>query len=201
MTSMSMRDGGASWSRACLLCPLMLAVALAACGGDDGSGVDQDKSLSEVTDEEFTQICEWTFDLVSDADAIRFGCHVAALLVAGEDAAQCQELVDQCIAEAEAEEPPDLGELCAEAEGYPPCADEITVGQLERCSEAGADQLHDVAQDISCDGVLEDFTELEAPEACAAIEEACPDLFEDDDPSVTARRLDRLLAARRAGAL
>ena len=139
MTSMSMRDAGASWSRACLLCPLMLAVALAGCGGDDGSGVDQDKSLSEVTDEEFTQICEWTFDLVSDADAIRFGCHVAALLAAGGDAEQCQELVDQCIEEAEAEEPPDLGDLCDDAAGYPPCADEITVGQLERCSEAGAD--------------------------------------------------------------
>lgn len=201
MTSMSMRNAGGSWSRACLLCPLMLALAVAGCGGDDGSGVDRDKLLSEVTDEEVTQLCEWSFDLVSDADAIRFGCHVAALLVAGGDAEQCQELVDQCTEEAEAEEPPDLAEVCGEAGDFPPCADEITVGQLERCSEAGAEMLHDVAQDISCDGALEDFTDLESPEACAAIEEACPDLFEDDDESVTARRLSRLLALRRAGAL
>ncbi len=174
----------------------MLALALAGCGGDDGSGVDRDKSLSEVSEEEVVELCEWSFDLISDADAIRFGCYVAGLLAAGGDADQCQELADQCIEEAEAEEPEDLGEVCEDAGGFPPCADEITVGQLEDCQEAGADQLHDVAQDISCEGAVEDFTDFEAPEACVAIEEACPDLFEDDE-EVTARRLSRLVAARR----
>lgn len=199
MTSMSMRVAGGSWSRAFRWCPLMLALALAGCGGDDGSGVDRDKALSEVTDEEVTQLCEWSTDLVSDADAIRFGCYLAALLLSS-DAEQCQEVADQCIEEEEMEAEEEPADACAEVEEFPPCAGEITVGQLEDCGEAGADQLRDVAQDISCDAVPDDFADLESPAACAVIEEACPDLFEDD-ADVVARRLARLIAARRAGGL
>ncbi len=201
----SMRNAGGSWSRAGWICPLLLAVVLAGCGGDDGSGVERDKALSELSDEEFTELCEWSFGLISEADGIRYGCYLAALLVSEGDAEQCQDLADRCIEEAgeeAAEEGTDTPEaICEDAVGFRPCAAEITVGQLESCSEASADQAHDVAQEISCDGAAEDFTDLETPEPCVMIEEACPDIF-DVDPEVTARRLSRLAAARRlAGGL
>ena len=200
----SMRDAGGSWSRASWVCPLLLAVALAGCGGDDGSGVDRDRTLSELSDEEFNELCLWSFDLVSYEDVLRFSCYQVALITAEGDQEQCQDIADECIEEFE-DEAGEVGEpgeeVCALADGYPPCADAITVGQLEDCSEASADQAHDLAQEISCGGAVEDFTDIEAPEACVVIEEACPDMFEGE-PDVTARSLSRLAAARRlAGGL
>lgn len=196
----SMRCAGGSWSRAGWLCPLLLALVLPACGGGGGSGVDGDKELGELSQEEVVEFCEWSLDLVSRDDTIRFGCYLAALALSGGDAEQCQEIADQCIEEEAAEPDEPSEEVCAEAEGFPPCAAELTVDQLESCSEDSADQLHDVAEDISCDGAVEDFEDIESPGSCDVIEEACPDLF-DDDPEATARRLASLAAARRAGSL
>jgi hypothetical protein len=177
---------------------LALALALGACGGDDdGSGVDGDKTLDQLSDAEVEDLCEWSFDLVSDGDAIRFACYLVALSTSEGDPEACETLAQACVDDAP---PIDRDEIdcTADVEELPACAADITVAELEACSEGTADLVANLADEISCDSSPDDVLDFEAPAACIALEEQCPELFDDADPEA---RLRNLSLARRASLL
>lgn len=93
---------------------VLLALLAAACG--DGSGVDSSKKVSDLSEGEIQQICEWGIDLQGGPRQITCGETSITLDVAG-----CVESMKK------------------ELEIYETCS--LTVGQLEACSEAQADEI------------------------------------------------------------
>lgn len=174
------------------ICGVVLVglLALAGCGGDDDdgsgdtSGVDSGSTLDELSDAEATDLCEWSAGLIDTQAIVDFTCYVTAIVASQQDEnIVCEEFAAQCIDETE---PPSDAIECAVDAGVdlPACASEVTVGDFEDCLTAFADQLLDVIGDISCDSALEDLPEdvgdMPLPDACTAIQDVCPDLFESD---------------------
>jgi len=169
-----------TWKR--IATALAVAAALAACGdgGSSGSGVDGDKTLDQLSDDEAVDLCEWSSTLISDEELTRFGCYFAALLVS-ESRDQCEDLAQQCIDDAE----PDEGIECVADGDLPECASQVTVAEIEDCTADTIDQVEDIAGDISCDTDPQDIFTIDQPPSCIEIEDKCPELFDDDeeDPS------------------
>lgn len=168
--------------RAGLAALLAAAMVAAACGGDDGgsSGVDGDKRLDELSQEEATDFCEWGLSLLDGDEVTRFGCYLTAL-VFSPDAETCEIVAQECIDEAEPIDPAEAE--CEFEEDLPPCASEVTVAEMEDCARDAVGVLAALADDITCDSDPEELEDLslEQPASCLAIEEKCPELFEEED--------------------
>lgn len=164
-----------------LIAPVLAAMVAAACGDDGGtSGVDGDKSLDQLSPAEATDLCDWGASLLAQDEVTRFACYYAAL-VFNQDSDACEAMAQECIDEAEPIDPDDIE--CTFQDELPACASEVTVAEVEACARDALGILIDIAEDISCDSDPEeiDLLALEEPASCQAIEEKCPELFEDDD--------------------
>lgn len=159
----------------------LAAMVAAACGGDDGgsSGVDGDKTLDQLTEEEATDLCEWGLSLLEGDELERFDCYLEAL-VSTPDVETCEEVAQECIDNIEPSDPTD-GEC--RFEDPPACASEVSVAEIEACTRDSFALVEDVFEAVDCDfnpDDLEDF-DLEQPASCVLVEEKCPELFEDED--------------------
>lgn len=100
------------------LASILLGMFLVACGGgggSDGSGVDGDKAITDLTPSEVTAICEWGIE-VSGGEGYTEDCGTWEYSV-------------QTVAECEA----DYGNI-------PAACSTVTVAELEACmDEVGAD--------------------------------------------------------------
>ena len=142
-------------------------VASLACGGG-GSGVDESKALSDLSDDEKASLCE---DRASDFEAsTKLTCYATAI-----GTATCEADAQACIDESANDDP------CADVatDEFPACASEVTVGEFGDCYDAQVVRVKDVAADINCDSDLEAiFTMLsELPAECDQVEMDCPDLL------------------------
>jgi hypothetical protein len=169
--------------RAGVIALALAALVAPACGGDDDggtSGVDGDKRLDELSPAETTDLCEWGFSLLEDDDdLVRFGCYFAALIFSP-DSETCEATAQECIDEAE---PIDFGDAECQFEDLPACASEVSVAEMEACGRDAVAVLRAIADDISCDSDPDEIEDdsLVQPASCVAVEEKCPELFDDPD--------------------
>jgi hypothetical protein len=153
---------------------LALALVSPACGGDDGSGVDPDKTFDQVSAGEANDICEWVADLVSESDAKQVACYLVGIVTEQLGGGDCDQVADACLADTT----PAQAGCSVTTQELPECASTVTVGEVETCLEDVASQIASLADTISCDSSL---AELEDPASCVAIDEKCPDLLEDPE--------------------
>jgi hypothetical protein len=152
---------------------IIMAIGLAACGGDGGSGVDGDKKLAELTPAEQQALCEESAAQAeaNEDDALKVGCYLQASLFG-----QCSEAaVQQCISQAQ--NAPQEGECQTDVTD----ACTATVGELRACFDAQVDALGDIASKINCENALTLLGSAPEPAACKTAESKCPELFEDED--------------------
>lgn len=176
-----------------------LFTMVVACGGDDGGsddgdgdGIDDDggdggdgsdTTLDQLSDAEAAELCDAATEDFSPEVFVEFSCYVIAIVSNPEDVEACEAQFADCL---ETSEPtpgqeftcwvdPDLVTV------LPDCAGDITAGDLQACWVASVDQILDLFDSITCETAFEDlpedFTTYELPEECAALQEACPELF------------------------
>jgi hypothetical protein len=202
--------------RRCCLAIGLLCTWLAACGDDDdggsrvSTGLPASEALSSLDEEELTTMCEGvhaTFKTsLSASDQERITCTALAVplsLSADQktgDAAKCEMLVDRCMnGESISSATPAISfdidwtdcEASASAGFSAQCS--ATVGQLEACMSALADEFDRRWAFIQCAGLkdleklraevkgMSEFDAAQLP-ACKALADDCPGLeFGDDD--------------------
>ncbi|WP_437278759.1 hypothetical protein WME90_47415 [Sorangium sp. So ce375] len=157
-----------------LLGLLMAGLALVACGDDEGSGPGGEtgngseldgKQLGQLTAAESEQVCA---DIarstkVSKEDA----CELTGigLSVLGGD---CEAVKAECVSSPD--EPEEV--LSCDTSKFAGCT--ATVAEAKACTTASAESM----KALTCASGLEDL--LQQPAACAAINEKCPALFEEE---------------------
>ncbi|HJL04419.1 MAG TPA: hypothetical protein RMH85_11040 [Polyangiaceae bacterium LLY-WYZ-15_(1-7)] len=160
-----------------LAAPLCLALA---CGDDGGSfdtGLDRDRALSSLSDDEVRSACEATVDSGPEPTR-RESCTLAGLIFA-EDPASCEATRDACLATDPEPEPEE--DECADASAAELAGCDATVGQLEDCWAAQNAQTEAFLADLSCSLAGTEIEEPATPAECAALEERCPDAFGSSD--------------------
>jgi len=201
--------GKISW-----LVSLLAISSVTACGSDDDgggdgggasldSGVDEDKPVEDLTDDEAEAICEagadYFVEKFSSSSLQTAFCRAIAVgtalgLATDEESMQdmCNSLYESCtncIDDPDAEECEDMTEVPIEE---PECGDEevpsdcsSSVGELEACLKAEVDQGVAAFNDIpDCDEIGPDtepptFEEdPPLPAACETVEENCPEALE-----------------------
>lgn len=154
------------------------------CGDDSssGSGVNSNKLVSEVTDEDAKKVCRWVEKQSASVNPSEKQICTAGVLGLASDETSCNKLVDQCVAGTSGELPEEEASDCdtASASDVDSC-DTITVGEYEACVKAQLDALKSSLSSVSCKnaGDAPDFEASTTPEACKKIERECPDLLED----------------------
>jgi hypothetical protein len=162
-----------------LIALFVSSLSIAACGGGEGggSGVDGSKNLTALSDAEIIEICEYSESLIDQANSDEVSCYVTGIFQASETE-DCQTIADACIADSVPEE----GDCnTAPDDALPSCASDVTVSEMESCLSAQASQINSIS--IDCETTVEELSELSEqplPAACAAVEEKCPDLFDDE---------------------
>jgi hypothetical protein len=151
-------------------------------GGDDTSddasddgGPDESTALSELSTAEATELCDSLNATLDDAllSLQTVTCYLTGIAV-GKD---CEGAVEDCLAEEPVGEAPIDCNLSSPSE-VPPCAADVTVGDLTDCIDGLFDVWGALADEITCDSVPEDFDDELAvlPEACETLLDLCPDL-------------------------
>jgi hypothetical protein len=159
-----------------------LLVALASCtgggSGGGGSGVDDSKTVNNITATEATAICEYGKSPLSEADYKRGVCIFFGLQNGG-NAEGCLIAFDQCMESTTGDGFKDCTDAAESVGTLPECASLITVAELEECLYAEtALEASDLAS-ISCDTSLDDLPEFKRPFECEKVDELCPSLFGD----------------------
>ncbi len=143
-------------------------------GGDDG-GPDSSTALSELSTAEATALCD---DLnVTLDDALGSLQSVTCYLISLEDP-DCEAAFEECLLDMPIGPAPITCDFTSPAE-LPPCAADVTVGDLTDCIDGLFDIWGALADEITCDGVPKDFDEAELstlPEACEVLIDLCPEL-------------------------
>jgi len=146
-------------------------------GGDDTSddgGPDSSTALSELSTAEATELCEALNVTLDDAllSLQSVTCYLISL-----SAKDCEAAFDQCLVDMPVGPAPIACDFTSPAE-LPPCAADVTVGDLTDCFDALFDIWGALADEITCDGVPKDFDEDELlpPEACEVLLDLCPEL-------------------------
>jgi len=156
---------------------------LGACGGSgggSGSGVDSSKKLDTLSDSDIVSICEYQTGLLDVKTQNEFGCYAQAASSTTDDAA-CKTAFDTCMSSATTD-PQDCSK--AADKPLPACASKVTVGEMEDCFQAMADQVS--SANLSCastDAEITAATSGEPPAACKTLQTKCPDLFGDSGPN------------------
>lgn len=186
-----------------MIAMLVMSVGFAACGGEvdgnedsasntgspdagvdnnDTPGTDANKddkpavngAVSALTPAERLEICQYAAGLVSNEDNKKLACVYDGLFEAATPA-ECQPLVDACMAEEY------QGEDCSGSDfPLPTCASQVTVEEYKACLKDSGEQTAVLAAAISCTSEDED-NEDELP-SCALVFDKCPDLLTGGAP-------------------
>lgn len=152
----------------------LLSMSLFGCASDDpkgkeGSGVDSDKLVSELSKAEARQLC---VKLSQEESVLRQAVERAGCIgpVLGED--ECEAERKRCISMAKLVDRTEECDEDAEAvTGGEDC--EATVGQLEECFTTIAEDAAEYAEQVTCDKSPEDLPEQRVPKACSEIAADC----------------------------
>jgi len=177
------------------LCLSLSGALLVGCGGGGvNSGVDGNKTGSELTPAELDQVCEATLNyLEAEIDVADYFCTVAGIIV-GQLAADvggndediqtaCTDAYDTCLDSDELEMVTDNLTCDSTPDEAPDC--EATVSQYERCMTDSVNQSADYVRSIpSCATLTEenvdqaadlvDAAPTEPPVSCEVVDETCP---------------------------
>ena len=185
------------------------------------TGLDGSLALSDLTDEQQISACEAseaygaTWQAENEEIMKSAMCYINVSVVASytmdmpdgvESEFDCQELFDQCLAGEGpfAEEPEEdeegPNETCADqVEDFSECT-EVTIAELEACSQAQLALITEVYEELSTstcedieaaassdDGPMADsiFPDLEDVPECVGLEEKCPALANEEDSGET----------------
>lgn len=162
------------------------------CGdsGDNGSGVDGDALVKDVTGSDVEKVCRWNNDqllsLVKGV-SVRQAC-TYDIAGASSTRAECREEVDDCVAEAKVAE-----DEVDDFEDEDPCEDAalpdvaagcngITVADYESCVKSLIGATKTVINAASCDDAGEESDDErgaadDLPEQCKTILQRCPSIL------------------------
>jgi hypothetical protein len=165
---------------------LAAVAAVAAACGDGGrtrTGLDPDRPLSDLDEQEMELVCRTLYhsDLGLDDDELhRWGCYVGAIALgrAFPFLIDCDEAARDCLADPEPEGPgaEDCDLDAEDLDELPACAADVTVGDIERCLDEVGALARDLVDSLTCD--IDADLVLDLPSVCAEIEAACPGLLE-----------------------
>lgn len=163
------------------------AMAVAACGGDDGggsgfsTGVSGSKKLDQLSASETQQLCsdleEWGQEVVENGRPKL--CRIAGIFA--EDEAQCEMLVQECINEPDEPTPG----MCEAPDN---CS--ATVAEVQKCLDDAVVEFNKLLDQFpTCKQIASGMASVpvsqpQQPASCKAIESTCPDvssIFEDID--------------------
>jgi hypothetical protein len=160
------------------------------CGDDDdgggGSGVDSSKTGEDLSDDEAKKLCE---SVASKAGALtdvdkEQTCTIGAAIQTSDKAA-CEAAAKQCAMLPDNGE--DNGDGDDDSDDCATASDDLdgckaTVGEIEACFNAFADKLEEF-NSITCDdaGKVNQQDLLATPDECAAVQQKCPKLLENED--------------------
>lgn len=157
--------------------------------GGPRSGVDEDTSVGELSDEDAEKFCAWAVEqfaaLVPSNDQI---CTFAGL--AAGDAAQCEEARASCAEQIGNQPPPSdqSGELELEGcvEGVSEALNsgcDVTIADLEACFSDTVAAAKGFFDSLTCEsaGMSAPPEEIAPPASCAVIEQKCPDLAVEEE--------------------
>jgi len=163
---------------------LILAFFSNGCGDDGGSGVDPDKSVTEVTKEEAMQICEASLGSVGDL-LVELNCTVKGVVAEAESTGDCETVRDECIENPDPEDS-DEGVNCEVTDqdlaDVADCTG-VTVGDLEECFGDQREVFEGFAGQVTCESTLAELEMLDEPDdqaSCKAQEEKCPGFADDE---------------------
>jgi hypothetical protein len=164
-------------------------------GGSDGS-VQDNTEVRALSPDQRTALCmefsEYFAGQFTEAELKNFSCTLAGIFTAafgspdGQPNPQlCEQARQECLA-APAEDDGTGDANCDDTAFDESCA--ATVGELEACAQEQVQALKDASRALSCN--LSADAEVSVPglsdemgPACAALEQKCPGIFEDDDAS------------------
>ncbi len=159
---------------------LSLSSLLWSCGG--GSGTDQSKKLSDLTEQDIAAICQESIDLFVEHMGQETICKLSAvIMIAFGDQEQCNSMYTQCMATPF--DPITTAGECDLSEQIPAECD-ATVGEFMQCEEEAIIFLGEILSGISCSSSMEDLAALEGieqgPQSCIDLAEKCPNLGIND---------------------
>ena len=169
-----------------------LLLSAAACDGSTSgssaaptvsTGLSQEASLNELSDDEVTQICEANREAAAQAAAMVNPCMAIGMmtLAFGGDAASCEAAVEECEGAANG------SDFAFEEESSAACdasyRDSLgtectaTVAEYEACGNATLAAQYELAQDMSCAMDVSDAMNMDSeneppkPQECVVLEE------------------------------
>jgi hypothetical protein len=146
-------------------------------GGSGGSGVDTSKTVSTVTPDEATTICEYGKLPLSESEYQKGVCTYVGLEQGGSPEG-CQIVFEQCMLGPFDQTFSDCSAAAGSVSNLPDCAALITVGELENCLYAETARAASEVASISCDTPLDELPEFSRPAQCDKLDELCPTLFD-----------------------
>ncbi|WP_437833325.1 hypothetical protein [Sorangium sp. So ce1153] len=155
---------------------LMAGLALVACGDDEvGNGGEtgnelDGKQLGALTAAEADEVCDGLrgrFEAISKEDM----CEATAAVLASVLGLECEEIKPECISAPEEPDQPEELDSCGASE-FAGCT--ATVAETRACIAAMASTV----EAVTCES---DIATLAKPAECAALDEKCPGLFEDEE--------------------
>ncbi len=181
-------------TRAFYFCCYVLLAGLifgVACDDDDdndgfGTSVPSSKQLSQLTDEEESQLCMDMRSGFDDVAGVNVECLMSSMIVGLGNVSRCQEAYDACVVQSNTTRTDDCEPDGSPEEDFEDC--EATVGEMIKCledrlkaSEQSFSQLEII---LSCDMKMPDLTKLQGfempdtnPESCQTMNEKCPGWF------------------------
>jgi hypothetical protein len=155
----------------------LLAALSLACGGDDGSALDDDRRLSDLSTSEARSVCKEILGVIEDADwrgVARLGCAFAEALQPQCSDARIDSCVSQAVSQIEAD-PAQCDEVSDSEVELEAC--DATVGELGTCLRDLIGAVADLGAGLTC-ATLDDLTlEVQPPASCSALESRCPGLI------------------------
>ncbi len=146
------------------------------------TGLPEDKKLSEVTEADAATACA-SFDAQSvnfEEDFKNFACFFGGVFTAlftDKSPATCEASVEQCLQE----EPEEDDQECV----FEPTDCEATVGEMEACVNEQFAAIKAFNATFDCAEALAEANPeanpLEPGPLCQAVQEKCPELFEDEE--------------------
>lgn len=149
-------------------------MSLLGCASDDpkgkeGSGVDSDKLVSELSKSETRQLC---LKLSKEESVLRQAVERAGCIAPNLAEDNCESERERCISMAKLVDRTDeCDDDAAAVTGGEDC--EATVGELEDCFTTIAKDAAEFAEQVTCDKSPEDLPTRRVPKACSAIAADC----------------------------
>jgi hypothetical protein len=167
---------------------------------DVGDDVSDDTQIQDLSTDERQALCthyaEYYGSQLSEQEVKDFACTFAGFFTAafsseeGQfDTQVCEQVRSQCLTEP-LEEEPDSGEGDCAPEDFEGC--EATLAEVEACAQEQVQQFKDLAATFSSCSSIDPNAEVTLGEedlgpACQALQDKCPDAFQDDEEDASSQ--------------